>query len=220
MRYYYYCWPSFTIFKILLWWAFPRSGDETTQVNGSNSLLSVCMPNSVTIRFWSLEINNFNFIVPGENESHLGFGTKKTCPFPWIEVSSIEATDTKIIGKLFRDQILGPLNRDVAKSRLPANFSGWKRAYHQLKLKGQQSRVGILEMETSKTADLTTITKKLAYHFLSYIPVWMEGSQRRGSNVLFLLRKENLRVRMQICLSFVVWEFTKLKYIHVWVNGS
>ena len=39
-------------------------------------------------------------------------------------VPSIEATDTKIIGKLFCDQILGPLNRDVAKSRLPANFSG------------------------------------------------------------------------------------------------
>ena len=63
--------------------------------------------------------------MPGENELHLGFGTKKTCPFPLNRrVPSIEATDTKIIGTLFRDQILGPLNRDVAKSRLPANFSG------------------------------------------------------------------------------------------------
>ena len=45
--------------------------------------------------------------MPRENELHLGFGTKKTCPFPLNRgVPSIEATDTKIIRTLFRDQIL------------------------------------------------------------------------------------------------------------------
>ena len=61
-------------------------------------------------------------------------------------------------------------SRDVAKTRLPGNFSGWKRAYHQLKLKGKQRRVGILEMQMSKTA-IKTKKKKPAYHFLSYILV-------------------------------------------------
>ena len=45
--------------------------------------------------------------------------------------------------------------RDVAKTQLPANFPGWKRAYHQLKLKGKHRRVGILEMQMSKTASET-----------------------------------------------------------------
>ena len=36
--------------------------------------------------------------MPGENELHLGFGAKKTCPFPLNRgVPFIEATDTTII---------------------------------------------------------------------------------------------------------------------------
>ena len=48
--------------------------------------------------------------MPEENELHLGFETKKTCPSPLNRgVPSIEATGTKVIGTLFGDQILGPL---------------------------------------------------------------------------------------------------------------
>ena len=56
--------------------------------------------------------------------------------------------------------------RDVTKSQLPANFSGWKRAYHQLKLKEKQSCVGILEMQMSKTASETK-KKSLLIIFLA-----------------------------------------------------
>ena len=56
--------------------------------------------------------------------------------------------------------------RDVTKSQLPANFSGWKRAYHQLKLKEKRSCVGILEMQMSKTASETK-KKSLLIIFLA-----------------------------------------------------
>ena len=53
--------------------------------------------------------------VSPEWRSNTGFGTQKTCPFPLNRgVPSIEVTDTKIMGAFFQDQILCPVNGDVA----------------------------------------------------------------------------------------------------------
>ena len=51
-------------------------------------------------------------------------------------------------------------SRDVVKSRLPANFTGWKRAYHQLKLQTKT------KLQLSKKASLTNKKACLSFPYL------------------------------------------------------
>ena len=93
---------------------------------------------------------------------------------------------------------------DVAKSQRQANFSSWKRAYHQLKLKGKQRHEGILEMEISKAASLTN--QKPAYHFLSYILAWQIFKVFLCTIVCIFYRRICMCTSCVICMQYcILW---------------